>query len=512
MQVHPTRDRFIELAAEHGSVPVWCELLGDMVTPVAVYARVAGPGTFLLESAEQGRWGRYSFVGLDPLWTLRGRDGEVTWEGEPPAAATDATTPLAALDAATRALHAPDGLIDLPLHGGAVGYIGFEAVHEVEPTVPSTGEDTLGLPDVLQLFPRHIIGLDHQEQRVTVVTNVVTTDLSDAGAAYDEAVAATRALANSLADPLPDALRTPIPPPTSPPDERASSNMEPSDYEQMVEDVLEHIRAGDTFQTVPSQRFELPTDADPLTLYRALRVINPSPYLFLLDLGDHHVIGSSPEALVQVHGRHVETWPIAGTRPRGATPQEDQAHEESLRADEKEIAEHVMLVDLARNDLGRVSEIGSVKVRDLMTIERYSHVMHLVSSVVGTLRPEVTPVDVLRAVFPAGTVSGAPKVRAMQIIDELEPTRRGVYAGAVGYVDTAGNLDTCIALRTLVLKDGVAYVQAGAGIVADSIPASEEAETRHKAGALLGAIRAAGALAAGTGDQGDRSDDERSRT
>lgn len=495
MQVHPTRERFLELAAEHGSVPVWCELLGDLVTPVAAYARVAGPGTFLLESAEQGRWGRYSFVGLDPLWILRGRDGEVSWEGDPPAAARDAATPLGALDAATRALHAPEGLLDLPLHGGAVGYIGFEAVREVEPTVPATGEDTLGLPDVLQMFPRHVIALDHQEQRVTVVTNVVTIGLDDPAAAYDEAVAATRELADSLAGPLPEALRTPIAPPVAPPDERAASNMAPEDYEGMVEAVLEHIRAGDTFQTVPSQRFEIPTDADPLTLYRTLRVINPSPYLFLLDLGDHHVIGSSPEALVQVHGRHVETWPIAGTRPRGATPQEDDAHEESLRGDEKEIAEHVMLVDLARNDLGRVSEIGTVKVRDLMTIERYSHVMHLVSSVVGELRPDVSPVDVLRAVFPAGTVSGAPKVRAMQIIDSLEPTRRGVYAGAVGYVDTAGNLDTCIALRTLVLKDGVAYVQAGAGIVADSVPSSEEAETRHKAGALLGAIRSASAVA-----------------
>lgn len=500
MQVHPTRERFMELAADHGSVPVWCELLGDMVTPVAVYARVAGPGTFLLESAEQGRWGRYSFVGLEPMWTLRGRDGEVSWQGTPPAAARDAATPLDALDAATRALHAPEGLVDLPLHGGAVGYIGFEAVREVEPTVPSTGEDTLGLPDVLQLFPRHVIALDHQEQRVTVVTNVVTTDVEDPGAAYDAAVVATEDLAASLADPLPDRLRSPIPPPATPPPEPARSNMAPEDYEAIVDRVLEHIRAGDTFQTVPSQRFEVATDADPLTLYRSLRVINPSPYLFLLDLGDHHVIGSSPEALVQVHGRHVETWPIAGTRPRGATPQEDRAHEESLRADEKEIAEHVMLVDLARNDLGRVSEVGTVRVRDLMTIERYSHVMHLVSSVVGTLREDVTPVDVLRAVFPAGTVSGAPKVRAMQLIDELEPTRRGVYAGAVGYVDTAGNLDTCIALRTLVLKDGMAYVQAGAGIVADSVPATEEAETRHKAGALLGAIRSADALRRSAGD------------
>jgi anthranilate synthase component 1 len=507
MQLHPSRSEFTALAAGHGSVPVWCELLGDLVTPVGVYARVAGPGSFLLESAVQGRWGRYSFVGLDPMWTLTGRDGTVTWTGNPPAAALDATGPLDALDKATRALHAPEGLLDLPLHGGAVGYIGFEAVREVEPSVPSTGEDTLGLPDVLQQFPRHVIGLDHQHQRMTVVTNVITIELTDAdadaaGQAYDDAVAATLALVDRIAAPIPPAAQQAIAPPLAQPAERAASNMQPEQYEAAVEQVLEHIRAGDTFQTVPSQRFEVPTDADPLTLYRSLRVINPSPYLFLLDLGDHQVIGSSPEALVQVHGRHVETWPIAGTRPRGATPAEDDAHEESLRHDQKEIAEHVMLVDLARNDLGRVSQIGSVKVRDLMTIERYSHVMHLVSSVVGELRDDVSPVDVLRAVFPAGTVSGAPKVRAMQIIDSLEPTRRGVYAGAVGYVDLSGNLDTCIALRTLVLKDGIAYVQAGAGIVADSVPASEEAETRHKAGALLSAIRAASAMTAGAAAAG----------
>jgi anthranilate synthase component 1 len=499
MQILPSKQDFVAHAADHGSVPVFTELLGDTATPVGVYARVAGPGSFLLESAEQGRWGRYSFVGLDPVWTLTGRDGTFSFTGEVPGGvADDATGPLDALDRVTRALHAPTGLLDLPLHGGAVGYIGFEAVREVEPTVPATGEDTLGLPDVLQSFPRHVVALDHQQQRMTVVTNVVTADLGpdEAAVAYDLAVAATEALAARVTA---GHTLSPVPPPASDGPAEATSNLPPGRYEEMVEEVLEHVRAGDTFQTVPSQRFAVATDADPLTLYRSLRVINPSPYLFLLDFGDHQVIGSSPEALVQVHGREVETWPIAGTRPRGATPAEDDAHERSLRADEKEIAEHVMLVDLARNDLGRVCDIGSVRVRDLMTIERYSHVMHLVSSVVGTIPEDVSPVDVLRAVFPAGTVSGAPKVRAMQIIDELEPTRRGVYAGAVGYVDTAGNLDTCIALRTLVLEDGVAYVQAGAGIVADSVPATEEAETRHKAGALLSAIAAADAMAAADG-------------
>jgi anthranilate synthase component 1 len=267
--------------------------------------------------------------------------------------------------------------------------------------------------------------------------------------------------------------------------------MTASEYEAMVERVKEYIRAGDTFQTVVSQRFALDTDVDPFDLYRVLRVINPSPYLFLFDFGDFQVVGSSPEALVQVHGRHCETWPIAGTRPRGRTPKEDRELERELIADAKERAEHVMLVDLGRNDLGRVCEVGSVRVDEMMEIEHYSHVMHIVSSVTGTLRDDLGPVDVLRAIFPAGTVSGAPKVRAMEIIDELEPTRRGIYAGAVGYVDFSGNLDTCIAIRTVVVKDRVAYVQAGAGIVADSDPQSEEEETRNKARAVLTAVQAA---------------------
>jgi anthranilate synthase component I len=295
-------------------------------------------------------------------------------------------------------------------------------------------------------------------------------------------------------------LSTSVPPlpPAAPPrrvsTDPAPSNVADGEYESMVERVKEYIAAGDSFQTVVSQRFTVPTTASAFDLYRVLRVINPSPYLFLLDLGDAQLVGSSPEALVQVAGRHVETWPIAGTRPRGADVAEDQDHERSLIADAKERAEHIMLVDLARNDLGRVCEVGTVRVHEMMHVKRFSHVMHLASSVTGTLREGLGPVDVLRAVFPAGTVSGAPKVRAMEIIDELEPTRRGPYAGAVGYVDFAGNLDTCIAIRTVTLKDGVAHVQAGAGIVADSVPATEEAETRSKAGAVLAAVRAAEVL------------------
>ena len=491
MTVHPTRDDFVRLAQEHGVVPVWREVLADLETPLSAYAKLAGNGpSFLLESAEHGeRWGRYSFVGTDPFLVLRGRDGQVSWEGTPPAGAEHATGPLDALARATQAYRAPQ-LLDIPLHGGAVGYVGYDAVREVE-DIPDTGVDDLGAPDLVMLFPRHVVALDHLRQVLTVVTNVVVDgdDEADLAARYDAAVTATDAVVDRLA-----AGATPLPavaPPEPGSDAPAPSNLPTGVYETMVERVKEHIRAGDTFQTVISQRFALETSASAFDLYRVLRVINPSPYLYLLDLDDLQIVGSSPEALVQVHGRHVETWPIAGTRPRGATPQEDREHERDLIADAKERAEHVMLVDLARNDHGRDCEVGSVRVDEMMHVERYSHVMHLVSSVTGKLRDGLGPVDVLKAAFPAGTVSGAPKVRAMQIIDDLEPTRRGPYAGAVGYVDFAGNLDTCITIRTVVLKDGTAYVQAGAGIVADSRPTAEEHETRAKAGAVLAAIRAA---------------------
>ncbi len=492
----PTREEFIRQATEHGVVPVWREVLADLETPLAVHAKLTGDGpSFLLESAEHGeRWGRYSFVGFDPFLVLEGRDGEVIWHGTPPEAAASATGPLDALAAATDALRAP-ALAELPMHGGAVGAIGFDAVREVE-SLPATGHDDLGLPDVHMMFPRHVVALDHLRQVLTVVTNVVVDDTDDAaelGRRYDAAVEATDAVVARLAS------APPTTPPVAPPSSElgpaaATSNLDAGVYERMVEQVKEYVRAGDTFQTVLSQRFAVETPVSAVDLYRVLRVINPSPYLYLLDLGEAQVVGSSPEALVKVKGRHVETWPIAGTRPRGDTREADRAYERELLDDAKERAEHVMLVDLSRNDVGRVCETGSVEVVRMLEIERYSHVMHLVSEVTGTLREDLGPVDVLKATFPAGTVSGAPKVRAMEIIDELEPTRRGLYAGAVGYVDFNGNLDTCITIRTVLLKDGTAYVQAGAGIVADSRPAAEEEETRNKAGALLAAIRAAEAL------------------
>jgi anthranilate synthase component 1 len=493
--IAPDRAAFIELARTHGVVPVSRELLADLETPLSVYAKLSGGGpSFLLESAEHGeRWGRYSFVGFDPFLTLLGRDGEVRWIGEPPAEVEGASGALDALARATEALRAP-ALLDLPLHGGAVGYLGYDVIREIE-DIPATGRDDLGLPDVQLLFPRHVVALDHLRQVLTVVTNVVVVDTEDPdelGRRYDEAVRACNGVVerlSSAASPYPPAA-----PPQGGSVESVPSNLAPGEYEEQVERIKEHIRAGDTFQTVLSQRFALETEVSAFELYRVLRVINPSPYLYLLDTGDAQIVGSSPEALVQVQGRQAETWPIAGTRPRGSTPEEDRRYEQELMADAKERAEHIMLVDLARNDLGRVCEVGSVTVDGMLHVERYSHVMHLVSAVTGRVREELGPVDVLRAVFPAGTVSGAPKVRAMEIIDALEPTRRGPYAGAVGYIDFAGNLDTCITIRTVILKDGTAYVQAGAGIVADSQPAREEEETRNKAGAVLAAIRAAEAL------------------
>ncbi len=498
----PTLDDFLALAADHGVVPLARRALADLVTPLGVYDRVRGDGpSFLLESAEHGeRWGRYSFVGFDPFLVVRSRAGLVTVEGDlpggpPEAPGSDAAVRpglLDTLEGLLAVLSAPP-LAGVPLHGGAVGYLGFDVVREVE-RLPETVIDDLGLADAVMMFPRHVVALDHLEQAMTVVTNVVTTGL-DEGAllrAYADADAANAAVLERLSAPA--GRRPAVTPPVrggAGAIPEVSSNMPDGAYLAAVARIKEHIVAGDTFQTVLSQRFSVATDVDPFDLYRVLRVINPSPYLYLVDTGEAHIVGSSPEALVQVNGRRVETWPIAGTRRRGVDAEEDHVLAQDLLADEKEQAEHVMLVDLARNDLGRVCVPGTVEVTQLMEVERYSHVMHLVSAVTGQLKDSVGPVDVLRATFPAGTVSGAPKVRAMELIDELEPTRRGPYAGAVGYLDLAGNLDTCITIRTVVLHDGIAHVQAGAGIVADSVPEREEQETRDKASAVLAAIRAA---------------------
>lgn len=494
--VSPSLDEFLELAPGHGVVPMARRVLADLVTPLGVYDHVRDEGpSFLLESAEHGeRWGRYSFVGFDPFLVVRSRAGRVTIEGELPGGLPtgvgDGLGLLDTLEVLLGVLSAPP-LTGVPLHGGAVGTFGFDVVREVE-RLPETVVDDLGLADAVLMFPRHVVALDHLQQVMTVVTNVVTVGLDVAGlrAAYREADEANAGVLDRIA--RPGRHHEPVAPPQRSvelPD--FTSNMGDGAYLTAVARIKEHIVAGDTFQTVLSQRFSVTTDVDPFDLYRVLRVINPSPYLYLIDTGEAHIVGSSPEALVQVHDRRVATWPIAGTRRRGVDAEEDRALAQELLADTKERAEHVMLVDLARNDLGRVCAPGTVEVTQLMEVERYSHVMHLVSAVTGELRPDVGPVDVLRATFPAGTVSGAPKVRAMELIDELEPTRRGPYAGAVGYLDLAGNIDTCITIRTVVLHDGVAHVQAGAGIVADSVAEREEQETRDKASAVLAAIRAA---------------------
>ena len=490
----PSREDFLALAGTHAIVPVWREVLADLSTPLGVYDRLRrepGP-SFLLESVEHGeRWGRYSFIGLHPLLRLVAKGGEVTVEGPAPAPVREALAtgdPLRVLDALLAALRAPqlEGLP--PLFAGAVGYLAYDVVRFIE-RLPDTGADDLGMDDVRLMFPGQLVAFDHLRQRLLVVTNVLVGD--DPAAQYDEAVAASERLIARLSEPVGAATVSP-PVPTRVTD--AAANMPREAYLDAVERAKEYIRAGDAFQVVPSQRFSLRTGADPFTVYRVLRVINPSPYLYLFDDGDQQIVGSSPEALVTVQGGRATIWPIAGSRRRDEDPVRDVELEKQLLADEKERAEHVMLVDLARNDLGRVCEMGSVAVDEFMNVVRYSHVMHIFSKVSGRVRPGVTAVDVARATFPAGTLSGAPKVRAMEIIDELEPTRRGLYGGGIGYFDLAGNADLCIAIRTLVFRDGMAYVQAGAGVVADSVPETEYAETVDKAMALLSAVRAAEAL------------------
>jgi len=489
----PSREEFVRLAATHTVVPVWREVLGDLETPVGAYRKLgASPNSFLLESVEHGeRWGRYSFIGVDPFLVMTSRDGVVHLEGAAPPGVSDAPDPLSALEAALSAYRAPTLSGLPPLHGGAVGYLGYDVVRYIE-RLPQTTDDDRGLPEMAMLFIGRLLVFDHLRQRMTVISNVAIGD--DPAAQYDEAVAGAEAIVERLAST--PTHSTPVSPVLDAPPEGVRSNMEPEDFHRMVEQAKEHIVAGDVFQVVLSQRFEMDTTADPFDVYRVLRLINPSPYMFFLQYPGLSVVGSSPEPLLKVVEGEAVQRPIAGTRWRGRTEDEDAKLADELLADPKERAEHVMLVDLARNDLGRVCTPGTVRVAELMTIERYSHVMHIVSEVRGALQPGTGGIAALKASFPAGTVSGAPKIRAMEIIDALEPARRGPYAGAVGYLDFSGNLDTCITLRTALITGGKAYVQAGAGIVADSDPHAEETECRNKARALLTAIRAAEGLTA----------------
>ena len=491
----PSREEFA--IADAPVVPVTRRLLADSETAVGIYRKLAGnrPGTVLLESAEQGKqWSRYSFVGVRSAGVLTERDGATHWLGDPVPGLTDGlpADPLAAVRTLARALRSPQ-VPDLPpLTGGLVGYLGYDVVRRLE-RLPRTSTDDLGMPELAMMLVTDLAVLDHTDGTVLLIANALGGD-GDPGDRYDDAVTRLDAMAADLTKAVPPGvavLETAEAPPVR-------SNMAPAVYEDGVERIREHIRAGDAYQVVLAQRFELDTDVEALDLYRVLRATNPSPYMYLLRFAGREtpfdVVGSSPEALVTVTGSSAVVHPPAGTRPRGATPEEDLRLAEGLLADPKERAEHVMLVDLARNDLGRVCVPGTVEVPDFMRVEHYSHVMHLVSTVAGQVAPGRDALDVFDATFPAGTVSGAPKPRAMEIIESLEPTRRALYAGTVGYVDASGDMDMAIAIRTAVLHQGRAYVQAGAGIVADSDPATEEAETRHKARAVLSAIATAEGL------------------
>ncbi|MEA2334316.1 MAG: anthranilate synthase component [Solirubrobacteraceae bacterium] len=476
--VEPSLLQARSLAEQHNLIPLRHEFIEDCETPVSAFLKLRelapGEPAFLLESAEQGqRVGRYSFIGFRPRSVLR---WSLTDGGDPYALAAAELGRFSQAPIAGAA----------PFTGGAVGFFGYDLVRTVEPLGPGN-PDALGLPDMALMLTDVLVTFDHLKHTVTILANADLEAEPDLERAY--AIAARR-----IAE-VRERLAGPVPRPARPSERRQApvfeSNMTRERFEAMVQRIVEYIYAGDAFQVVPSQRWSAAVPVEAFSIYRGLRAVNPSPYMYYLDFGDFQVAGASPEPLLTVTGRHVSTKPIAGTRHRGATPEEDRRIAAGLLADEKERAEHVMLVDLGRNDLGRVCEYGTVAVDELMEVESYSHVMHIVSSVSGTLRPGVGAMDALRSVLPAGTLSGAPKVRAMQIIDELEPVKRGGYGGAIGYLSYAGDLDTAIHIRTVVIKDGVAHVQAGGGTVADAEPAYEYEESVAKSTAAMRAIELA---------------------
>jgi anthranilate synthase component I len=505
LEVEPDRERARELARDYNVIPVACRFVEDTETPVSAFLKLRGDGpSFLLESAEQGgRQGRFSFLGFRPRAVLRWSAGTLSeWTGDldsasPPSATVDAPDPYAAVsDYLERLRVAPvDGLP--PFAGGAVGFFGFDLVRTVEP-LGEPNPDPLGLPDMALMITDTLVCFDHRRHELTVLAHAYVDGPDDVDAAFDRAVAAIEEVRATLREPVP-----PIPHPSRDlaagreaedadgSDVQFESNMTRDQFEANVSRIIEYIRAGDAFQVVPSQRFSAPAPVEAFSIYRGLRTVNPSPYMYFLEFGDFQIAGASPEPLLKVTGRRVETRPIAGTYPRGDDEEEDRRRAEALLADPKERAEHVMLVDLGRNDLGRVSEYGSVEVEELMAVETYSHVLHIVSQVSGTLREGVTAMDALRATLPAGTLSGAPKVRAMQIIDELEPHKRGSYGGAIGYLSFSGDLDTAIHIRTVVVKDRVMHVQAGGGTVADAKPDYEYEESVTKATAIFNAVELA---------------------
>ena len=481
--LQPDFKEFSRLARTATLIPVVKSVTADLLTPVSAFLAIAAdePYAFLLESVERGEQiGRYTFLGARPYMRVSARGSEVRIDRGKWAETTSGNV-FQTVKALLRA-HRPAQVPGLPpFTAGAVGYFAYDVVRQLE-NIGNRAKDDLDVPDCMLMFFDRLLAFDHLRHQIHIIASADVSKETPQRA-YDRALRDIRAIEKRLfagvrlKKPAPKAGKLRI---------HAGTRREV--FEHSVERATEYIAAGDAFQVVLSQRIDFTPEVEPFNLYRALRTVNPSPYLYFLRMGDAHVLGSSPEMLVRVTGHKLEYRPIAGTHPRGKDEAEDQRLEELMRTDEKERAEHVMLVDLGRNDLGRVSEYGSVRVRDLMYVERYSHVMHLVSALEGKLRPDLDALDAFAACFPAGTLSGAPKVRAMQIIEELEPTRRGVYGGSVLYADFAGNLDSCIAIRTLLMKGKHAYLQAGAGIVADSDPAKEFEESKNKAGALLRAV------------------------
>ena len=487
----PSLEQFRVLARQGNLIPVARQILADMETPVSAFRKIdSGNYAFLLESVEGGeQWGRYSFLGSNPSLVVRARGDRVeVLQGQGVESLGEVRDPFTALQRIL-AQHRAVAVPGFPrFTGGLVGYLGYDTVRHLE-RLPATATADLGFPDAVFLLTDTLLIFDNVTHRITVVSNALVQDQSDRG------VERTYRESQRKIDAIVAALRRPVGAPTgfagSGRSAEPDSTFSRQGFCEAVQKAKAYIQAGDAIQVVLSQRLALTTEADPFDVYRALRVVNPSPYMYYLRLGDLKVVGSSPEMLVRLEGERIDLRPIAGTRPRGATEDEDGALATELLADPKERAEHIMLVDLGRNDVGKVARVGSVVVSDLMTVERYSHVMHLVSHVRGTVEPGRSAFDVLGACFPAGTVTGAPKVRAMEIIEELEPVRRGPYAGAVGYVSFSGNLDTCITIRTILFSRGVALIQAGAGIVADSDPEREYEETMNKARALRRAIELA---------------------
>ncbi len=486
--LRPSQEVFEDLATQGNLIPVVREILADFDTPLSLFARLDdGRTAFLLESVEGGeRWARYSFIGTGARAIFRARGRQVEWlEGGAETRFSAEGDPLEFLRRRLAGLRlaCPEGL-ELPRFvGGAVGMVGYDWVRFVE-RIPDTNPDILGAPDLWFVFPETVVVYDNVRHAALVVRHVELASGDDPRERYREAV---RDIDKTV-----DRIRRPLPAPERRPRVRAPMEVQHSmsreAFHEIVKRAKDYVEAGDIFQVVLSRQLRLPLQVDPFLIYRHLRSIDPSPYLFFLRAEDMVLIGASPEIMVRLEGDRIDVRPIAGTRPRGKTAEEDLAFEADLRADPKELAEHLMLVDLGRNDTGRVARIGSVRVNEFANVERYSHVMHLVSNVQGELLPGLDWLDVLRATFPAGTLTGAPKIRAMEIIDELEVTRRGPYGGCVGYVDYSGNMDTAIGIRTMVVKDDAVYLQAGAGIVADSDPEREFEETEHKARALIQAI------------------------